>query len=126
MLLGKRLRKKLRVAQNIRAAGVAEQGWGPTRESLRTGRREFYGIALTDSWLQTRALIYVYSDEKFREPSSLELRMVDAAGNEIDDFSTEFSSGDSWHLDEFEDLVDCLAPGKFLWLDPVESFHLVY
>lgn len=90
------------------------------------GRREVYGIALADSWLQIRALIYVYSDEKFREPSSFELRMVDAAGKEIDDFSTGFSSGDSWHLDELEDLVDCLAPGKILWLDPVASFHLVY
>ncbi len=126
MLLARRLRKQLRVVQNARAAGVPVQGWGPTMESLRIGRREFYGIALSDSWLHTRTLIYVYSDEKFHEPSSFELRLVDAEGTEVDDISTEFSSGDSWHMDEFTDLINCLAPGEILWLDPVESFRLVY
>ena len=126
MYLSRKLRKQLRVAEQVRDAGIPEQGWGPAMHGLEIGRREFYGVALSGVWAQTRALIYVYSDDKAHAPTFLELRLMDPQGKEVFELWGELSSGDMWRISEFEHLVSSLKPGDIFWLDPVESFRLAY
>lgn len=126
MYKSRTLRKHLRIVKQVRDAGIPDQGWGPTTQSLEAGRREFYGIALSDTWAQTRVLIYFYSDEKTQLPGSFELRLIDPQGREVSELSDNFSSGDIWWVTEFEHLISSLGPGKIFWLDPVESFRLAY
>lgn len=126
MYMSRRLRKQLRIVKHARDAGIPDHGWGPSKLSLEAGRREFYGVALSDAWAQTRALIYVYSDEKTHAPASLELRLLDPRGSEVFELGDDLSSGDVWWLNEFEHLVSSLEPGNLFWFDPVESFMLAY
>lgn len=126
MYMSRKLRKQLRIVKHVRDTGIPEHGWGPSKPSLEAGRREFYGVALSGAWAQTRALIYVYSDEKTHATASLELRLIDPQGNEVFELGDDLSSGDAWRVSEFEHFISSLEPGNFFWLDPVESFMLAY
>lgn len=126
MNMARILRKQLRIARQVRDAGMPDYGWGLSMTSLEVGRCEFFGVAPSSSWVQTRALIYVYSDAKTHAPESLELRLLDHQGREVFELGEDLSSGDIWQVSEVEHLMLALEPGNFFWLDPVESFKLAY
>lgn len=126
MYFSSKLRNQLRVAKQLKNAGVPENGWGPSLPCIREGRHEFAGKASSGSWASNLAIIYVYSDHRTHLPASLELRFVDPQGNEILETRDEVSSGDAWSPDEIDHLLSSLEPQNIIWLDPVDSFKLAY